>query len=331
MCQRWVLFLVAWSFLPGAVRAEDVIRVGYFPNLTHAVAMIGLERGFFAAALGPQTVIDAKAFNAGPAEMEALFAGAIDLGYVGPGPAITGFVRSKGKALRVVSGAAMGGASLIVRPDAGVERAADLAGKRLASPQIGNTQDVALRTYLREAGLGTSDHGGTVTVLPVANADILTLVASKQIDGAWVPEPWASVLRLQAGGKELVDERSLWPDGKFPTTVVMVSTAFLAAHRPLVTAWLRGQSEAVTWLNEHPTEAKRVINETIRRLTTRDISPAVLDEAWGRLTFSSAVQVDAFDKMAKDAQALGYLPTAQIQGLFEGDLEKAFPSSGSTR
>src|SRR5262249_45339111 len=154
--------------------------------------------------------------------------------------------------------------------------------------------------------------------------------ASKQIDGAWVPEPWASVLRLQGGGKELVDERSLWPEGKFPTTVVMVSMNFLAAHKPLVTAWLRGQSEAIAWLNEHPAEAKRVINDTIRRLTTRDVSSAVLDEAWGRLTFSSAIQAAAFDKMAKDAQALGYLPTAQIQGLFEGDLEKASPSGEST-
>jgi NitT/TauT family transport system substrate-binding protein len=330
MRSPWKLLGVAWFFLAGACRAEDVIRVGYFPNLTHAVAMIGLERGFFANALGPQAAIEPKAFNAGPAEMEALFAGAIDLGYIGPGPAITGFVRSKGKALRVVSGAATGGASLIVRPDAGIERAADLSGKRLASPQIGNTQDVALRTYLREAGLGTSDRGGTVTVLPVANPDILTLLASKQIDGAWVPEPWASVLRLQAGGRELVDERTLWPDGKFPTTVVVVSTGFLAAHRPLVAAWLRGQNEAIAWLNENPTDAKRVVNEVIRRLTTRDIPSTVLDEAWGRLTFSSAVRVDAFDKMAKDAETLGYLPTTQVGGLFESDLEKGSPPSRSS-
>jgi NitT/TauT family transport system substrate-binding protein len=331
MGKLWKLLGVGWFLIPSVGRADDVIRVGYFPNLTHAVAMIGLERGFFARALGPHTTIDAHAFNAGPAEMEALFAGAIDLGYIGPGPAITGFVRSKGKALRVVSGAAMGGASLIVRPDAGIERAADLSGKRLAAPQIGNTQDVALRTYLREAGLGTSDHGGTVTVLPVANPDILTLLAGKQIDGAWVPEPWASVLRLQAGGRELVDERTLWPDGKFPTTVVVVSTAFLAAHKPLVAAWLHGQSEAIAWQNEHPSDAKRVVNEVIHRLTTRDIPPQVLDEAWGRLTFSSAVRIEAFEKMAKDAEALGYLPTARVGGLLEGDLERASPSSGSSR
>jgi sulfonate transport system substrate-binding protein len=321
MRNRWALLGVAWLALAGTAWAEDRIRVGYFPNLTHAVAMVGLERGFFAAALGSQTAIDTKAFNAGPAEMEALFAGAIDLGYIGPGPAITGFVRSKGKALRVVAGAAMGGASLIVRPDAGIERSADLAGKRIASPQIGNTQDIALRTYLQAAGLGAADHGGTVTVLPLANPDIVTLLGKKQIDGAWVPEPWASVLRLQAGGKELVDERALWPDGKFPTTVVVVSAAFLAAHRPLVAAWLRGQREAITWLNEHPAEAKSVLNEVIRRLTTRDLPPAVLDGAWARLTFSSALLPEAFAKIAKDAESLGYLPSARIDGLFEGGLE----------
>jgi NitT/TauT family transport system substrate-binding protein len=247
--------------------------------------------------------------------MEGLFAGAIDLGYIGPGPAITGFVRSKGKALRVVAGAATGGASLIVRPDAGIERSVDLAGKRIASPQIGNTQDVALRTYLHAAGLGS------VTVLPLANPDIVTFLGNKQIDGAWVPEPWASVLRLQAGGKELVDERTLWPDGKFPTTVVVVSTAFLAAHRPLVAAWLRGQREAIAWLNEHPADAKAVVNEVIRRLTTRDVPAAVLDGAWTRLSFSGALLPEAFAKMAKDAESLGYLPSARIDGLFEDGLE----------
>jgi NitT/TauT family transport system substrate-binding protein len=321
MRNRLGLLGLIWLLLAGTARAQDRIRVGYFPNLTHAVAMVGLERGFFAKALGSQTAIDSKVFNAGPAEMEALFAGAIDLGYIGPGPAITGFVRSRGKALRVVAGAAMGGASLIVRPDAGIERSADLAGKRIASPQIGNTQDVALRTYLHAAGLGAADHGGSVTVLPLANPDIVTLLGSKQIDGAWVPEPWASMLRLQAGGKELVDERSLWPDGKFPTTVVVASTAFLAAHRPLVAAWLRGQREAITWLNEHPAEAKGVVNEGIRRLTTRDVPAAVLDGAWTRLSFSSALLPGAFAKMAKDAESLGYLPSARIDGLFEDGLE----------
>jgi sulfonate transport system substrate-binding protein len=316
---RWLAPLLALLWV-GSVGAGERVRLGYFPNVTHAVAMVGLDERFFAKALGPEAAIDTKVFNAGPAQIEALFADEIDLGYIGPGPAITGFVRSKGRALRVISGSAMGGASLIVRADAGIESAKDFSGKKLASPQIGNTQDVALRSFLREAGWKTADRGGTVTVLPVANPDVLTLFTKKEIDGAWVPEPWASVLRLQAAGKELVDERSLWPQGKFPTTVLVVSTRFLADHRSLVVRWLDGQREAVRWVNEHPSDAQAVVNRAIRRLTTREMPAQVLDESWQRLAFSDELLQDAFRKLAKDAEALGYLPTSDISGIFEPNL-----------
>jgi len=313
----WILSALLTLVRSAPVGAGEGVRIGYFPNVTHAVAMIGLEEGFFVKALGPNAPIDAKVFNAGPAEIEALFAGELDLGYVGPGPAITGFVRSKGRALRVVAGSAMGGASLIVRADAGIESVRDLSGRKLASPQIGNTQDVALRTFLREAGLKTAERGGTVTVLPVANPDVLTLFAKKEIDGAWVPEPWASVLRLQAAGKELVDERSLWPNGKFPTTVVVVSTRFLADHRSLVSRWLDGQREAVRWLNEHRSEAQAIVNRAIGKLTTREMPAQVLSESWQRLAFSDELPLEAFPKLAGDAEALGYLPTSDVSGIFE--------------
>jgi NitT/TauT family transport system substrate-binding protein len=311
--------LAALAIVAGGARAEERVRVGYFPNLTHAVAIIGLAQGTFARSLGEGVALDTKVFNAGPAEIEALFAGEIDIGYIGPGPAITGFVRSKGKALRVVAGAASGGASLVVRGDAGIAAAKDLAGKKLASPQIGNTQDVALRTYLVAAGLRTSDKGGNVTVLPVANPDILTLFSRKELDGAWVPEPWAAMLRRQAGGKELVDERSLWPDGKFPTTVVIVSTRFLADHRPIVLAWLRGQAEAVRYIGEHPGEAKAAVNRAIGTLTTREIGADVLDDAWQRIRFSNEVSADALAKLAKDAESLGYLPSSDMTDLIDAE------------
>jgi len=315
MAKRWIPLVVAIGLLSAPVRGEERVRVGYFPNLTHAVAIVGLEQGMFANALGSQASIETKVFNAGPAEMEALFAGEIDLGYIGPGPAITGFVRSKGKALRVIAGAATGGASLIVRGDSGIADARGLSGKKLASPQIGNTQDVALRTFLRVAGLQTAERGGTVTVMPVANPDILTLFGKKQLDGAWVPEPWASILRLQAGGKELVDERSLWPGGTFPTTVLIVSTRFLSDHRPIVARWLAGHKTAIRWLNEHSQEAKAVLNQAIGKLTTREMPAPVLDEAWGRLGFSEDVLPEAYAKLARDAEALGYLPTSDVSGL----------------
>ena len=315
----FVVALATVSLLTFEAHAEERVRVGYFPNLTHAVAIVGLEQGTFARALGGAVAIDPKVFNAGPAEMEALLAGEIDIGYIGPGPAITGFVRSKGRALRVIAGSASGGASLVVRGDAGIASAKDLAGKKLASPQIGNTQDVALRTYLRAAGLQTADKGGNVTVLPVANADMLTLFTRKELDGAWVPEPWAAILRRQ-GGKELVDERSLWPNGEFPTTVVVVSTRFLADHRGAVVAWLRGQADALHWMSEHAAEAKTVVNRAIGKLTTREIGAEVLDDAWPRLTFSSDVSPAELAKLAKDAEALGYLPAADVAALIDPEL-----------
>jgi sulfonate transport system substrate-binding protein len=317
---RVVAAAVVLLLAAGLADAGERVRVGYFPNLAHAPAIVGLAHGSFARALGESTSIETRVFNAGPAEIEALFAGEIDLGYVGPAPGITGFVRSKGRALRVVAGAAMGGASLVVRADSGIRDTASLSGKKLAAPQIGNTQDVALRTYLRAAGLRTSDKGGAVVVMPVANPDILTLFAKKEIDGAWVPEPWASILRWRVGATELVDERSLWPGGKMPTTVVIVSTRFLASHRPAVVAWLRAQRETMRWIEQNPAEAKALVNRAIGDLTTREIAPEVLDDAWGRLAFSDEIAVEALAKLAKDAEALGYLPASDVATLCDTTL-----------
>ena len=241
------------------------VRVGYFPNLTHSQALIGLARGDFERALGSTARIDAKAFNAGPSVIEALFAGEIDLAYIGPNPAINGFVRSGGEALRVIAGATSGGAAFIVRPQAGIESPADLDGKRLASPQLGNTQDVALRAYLADHGLSTTESGGTVQIIPTANPQILDLFRRGEIDGAWVPEPWATRLMVEAGGQLFLDERDLWPDGEFTTALVIARTAFLETHPDLVRAWLEAHVEITLWEQAHPDEAKRLANESDRR------------------------------------------------------------------
>src|SRR2546430_6896292 len=170
------------------------LNLGYFPNLTHAVALVGVERGTFKSALGSNVKLETKTFNAGPALIEALFAGDIDIGYVGPNPAVNGYVKSNGSALRVIAGASSGGALFIVRPGANINSAKDLSGKKLATPQLGGTQDVALRLYLQQNGLKTVDKGGTVQIIPAQNPDILTRFKQGQIDGAWMPEPWASRL-----------------------------------------------------------------------------------------------------------------------------------------
>src|ERR1700733_5963729 len=216
-----------------------VLRVGYFPNITHAQALVGHVGGQFEKALGPGVQIEWKAFNAGPSAIEALFANAIDLAYVGPNPTVTGYVRSQGEAVRVIAGAASGGASLVVRQGAGILKASDFHGKKVASPQQGNTQDIALRSWLRANGMKPREKGGDVQVLPITNADQFTLFLKGQLDASWAPEPWAARLVHEAGGRIFLDERDLWPNREFVITNLIVSPKFLKEHPDVVKNFLR--------------------------------------------------------------------------------------------
>lgn len=276
-----VVFLLTAT--PLLLRAQTVVRVGAFPNITHAQAMIGKANGSFDRALGPGTKIEWKSFNAGPSAIEALLAGAIDMTYVGPNPAINGYVRSNGEALRVVAGATSGGAALVVRADSGITKAEDFHGKRIASPQLGNTQDVSLRAWLKTNGLKPRDKGGDVEVMPIANPDQLTLFLKKEIDAAWAPEPWVSRLVHEANGRIFLDERSIWPNGQFLTTELVVSTKFLQTHPDLVKKWLRAHVDVTEWINAHPIEARQILNQQIQKETGKALGPAVLDDAFGRL------------------------------------------------
>jgi sulfonate transport system substrate-binding protein len=260
-----------------------VIRVGAFPNITHSQAMIGKANGWFEKAMGPNVKIEWQSFNAGPSAIEALFAGAIDMTYVGPNPAINGYVRSNGEALRIIAGATSGGAALVVRGDSGINAPQDFHGKRVASPQQGNTQDVALRAWLKSNGLKTRDKGGDVVVMPIANPDQLALFLKKEIDGAWAPEPWASRLVHEAGGRILVDERNLWPNGQFLTTELIVSTKFLQSHPDLVKTWLKAHVELTEWINKNPSPAKQILNQQIQKETGKPLAAGVLDDAFGRM------------------------------------------------
>jgi NitT/TauT family transport system substrate-binding protein len=271
-------------FIPVALNAQTtVIRVGAFPNITHAQPMIGKANGWFEKALGPNVKIEWRSFNAGPSAIEALFAGAIDMTYVGPNPAINGYVRSNGEALRIIAGATSGGAALVVRGDSGINKAEDFRGKRIASPQMGNTQDVALRAWLKTQGLKTTDKGGDVTVMPIANPDQLTLFMKKEIDAAWAPEPWASRLVHDAGGRMFLDERTLWPQGQFLTTELVVSTNFLQSHPDLAKKWLQAHVELTDWINGHIPEAKQILNHQIQRETGKALATPVLDDSFSRL------------------------------------------------
>jgi len=290
-----------------ASTATGVIRVGYFPNLTHAQALAGLARGDFANALGPAVKIETTVFNAGPSVIEAIFAKRIDLAYVGPNPAINGYVQSQGKALRIVAGAMSGGAALVVRSDAGIQSPEALGGKRIASPQLGNTQDVALRAFIAKHGLKPRENGGTVEIIPTPNAQIIDLIKTKQLDGAWVPEPYASRLVVDAGCTVLVDERDLWPNGDFVTAQIIVSTDYLEAHPEIVRGWIDAHVAVTQWLVANSAEAKQVINAEVAKLSGKALSAEVLDAAWARMRPTWDPIAPSLLASADAAHAAGFL------------------------
>ena len=298
------------------------LRLGYFGNVTHAPALIGLSQGTIAKNLGG-TKLSTQVFNAGPAAIEALNAGAIDATYIGPNPAINSFVKSKGESISIIAGATAGGAQLVVRPE--INTAADLKGKTLASPQLGGTQDVALRAWLSSKGYKTSvDGGGDVTINPTENAQTLKLFVDGKLDGAWLPEPWASRLVLQAGAKVLVDEKDLWDGsltgkpGEFPTTILIVSKKFAAEHPETVQALLKGHVEAVDWLNKAaPGEKANAINAALKQASGAELSPDVIQRSLQNIVFSVDPLAGSYKKLLDDGVTAGTTKPADINGIFD--------------
>jgi NitT/TauT family transport system substrate-binding protein len=313
------LFLLGgWACNRAPDTASSVIRVGYFANLTHAQALAGLAGGDFARALGRRATIEPTAFNAGPSVVEAIFAKQIDLAYIGPNPAINGFVQSHGEALRIVAGATSAGAAFVVRAGAGIAGPADLTGKRIATPQLGNTQDVALRAYLASQRLQTREKGGTVEVIPTPNAQIIDFIKQGQIDGAWVPEPWASRLVVEAGCTVLVDERDLWPGGDFVTAHVVVSKTYLDAHRDVVKAWIDAHVAVTQRLLADPVAAQSLLNREIERLTGKAIALEVLTRAWSSMRPTWDPIAPSLFACATAAQAAGFLDRdASLAGIYD--------------
>ena len=283
----------------------SVLRVGYFPNLTHAPAVIGIGNGDFQKKLG-DVKIEPHVFDSGPSAVEALFANQIDLTYVGPTPTINAFVKSDGD-VRIISGAASGGASFVVRNDAGIQSPQDFVGKTFSSPQIGNTQDIALRAYLLDKGYKTSENGGSVNVLPAKNSDIVTLMLKKNIDGAWVPEPWVTTLIHQANAKIFLDEKSLWKNGKFVTGHIIVRPEFLKAHPDVIKKFLEANVDEVNWINSNPDQARQVFNTEQAKLTSKLLPDDQLKEAFSRLDITYDPIVSSLYKSADDQYRIGFL------------------------
>jgi NitT/TauT family transport system substrate-binding protein len=299
----------------GTAAGPVTLRLGYFPNLTHAPALVGVQKGIFAEKLGTGVKLDTKSFNAGPAEIEALLSNAIDIGYIGPNPTINGFSQSKGKALRVISGAASGGAALVVKPD--IKSPADLKGKKLATPQLGNTQDVALRYWLKRNGLtATKEGGGDVSIKPQENADTLTTFQSGAIDGAWVPEPWVARL-VGAGGKVLVDEKTLWPGGKYILTNIIVRKEFLDEHPDVVKKFLAGQVAANEYLHSNVAESQQAVSDQIAKLTGKPLDVKLIQKSWPSLEFTNDPVASSLVTGAKHAEEIGLLKPTNLDGLYD--------------
>jgi NitT/TauT family transport system substrate-binding protein len=287
------------------------LRLGVFPNVTHATGLVGIEKGMFAEKLGPNVKLGVQLFNAGPAAVEALFGDAVDASFMGPNPTINGYVKSRGDALRVISGSTSGGAYLVVRNT--INSTADLKGRKIASPQLGGTQDVALRTWLKQKGLRTDTNGGgDVSVVPQENAQTLDAFKTGAIDGGWVPEPWATRLIQEGGAKVLVDERDLWPGGQYVTTQLVVSKKYLDKYPDVVKRLLEGQVAATDFVNQNPAEAQRAANNQIEKLTGKRVGEAVISASWKNLGFTVDPVASSLKASADAAVAVGLLDLGKM-------------------
>jgi NitT/TauT family transport system substrate-binding protein len=315
---------------PAAAASSEptTVRLGYFPNITHATAILGVDQGIFAAALGRDR-LETTTFNAGPAATEALLSNAIDAAYIGPSPTVNAWARSK--ALTIISGATSGGASLVVKPS--ITSAAQLDGATIATPQLGNTQDVALRHWLKEQGLASdTSGGGDVSITPQENSQTLDSFKAGDIDGAWVPEPWATRLVQEGGGRVLVDEKDLWPGGKFVTTHLVVRTEFLEQHPGTVRRLLEAQIEANELINANTEEAQNIVNDAIGELTGKPLRLETIRAAWSNLTFTNDPAVASLSKSAAHAVDVGLLEPVDLEGIYDlaplnALLEQAVPTS----
>ncbi|MFE9629130.1 ABC transporter substrate-binding protein [Streptomyces sp. NPDC006527] len=311
--------------------SADEVRIGYFPNLTHATALVGVQKGLFQKELGGTTIKSAT-FNAGPSEIEALNSGSIDIGWIGPSPAINGYTKAAGKNLRIISGSASGGVKLVVNPDK-IKSEDDVKGKKIATPQLGNTQDVAFLNWIAEKGwkVDAESGSGDVSVVRTDNKVTPDAYKSGSIDGAWVPEPTASKL-VAEGAKVLLDEADLWPDKKFVITNVIVSQKFLKEHPDVVEAVLRGSVRTNEWINAHPEEAKAAANAALKKESGKALPAEVIDPAWKSITFLDDPLAATLDTEAEHAVKAGLLEEPELKGIYDlAPLNKVLQAEGKDK
>ena len=296
---------------------KTVIRFGHFPNITHAQGVIAHAlsrqgRGWFEKRLGPNVEIQWFTYNAGPSAMEAIFAGSLDITYVGPSPALNAYLKSNGEEIRVISGAANAGAALVVKADSPIKTPADFRGKKIATPQLGNTQDISCRAWLTEGGLKITQLGGDVQVIPTQNPDQLGLFRGKKVDAVWTVEPWLSRLEQEASGKVIVEEKEV------ATTVLVSSVKFLSEQPDLAKKFAQAHAELTDWIVKNPEEAQRLIKAELLEETKSDMTPQVIASAWKRIVFTADTPRPAVEKFMQNSVRAGFIKTApDLSKLFE--------------
>jgi NitT/TauT family transport system substrate-binding protein len=300
-----------WSLLSlwDVTYAADTIRVGHFPNITHVQGLVAqhLSRtghGWFEARLGKDVKIEWYIYNAGPSATEAILANSIDLTYVGPNPALNAYAKSQGEEIRIIAGAAAGGAALVVQPDSALTKPADFRGKVIATPQLGNTQDIACRAWLAAAGLKVTQTGGEVSIVPTPNPDQLSLFQRKKLDAVWTAEPWVSRLEREAGGKVLIEQ------SKESITVLVSSVQFLRTHRELAKKFADAHKELTEWIVSHPDEAKQMVQQELAAETQAKVSAELIAQAWKRITLTTDASTDEYQQFVANAQRAGFMRTA---------------------
>jgi NitT/TauT family transport system substrate-binding protein len=301
-----VLIGIAVAISGSSDSADGTIRVAFFPNIGHAVPIVGMENGLFYDDL-ENIKIQTRIFDSGPQAIESLFANSIDMAYVGPGPAVNGFLKSESKNIVILAGAASGGSSFVVHPDSGIQSGKDLKGKKIAAPQIANTQDVSLRNYISENGFKTAERGGSVFVLNVANPEIYTLFTKGDIDAAWVPEPWATIFVQELGGTRLFHEESLWPDEQFASVLLVARADYVKDNPKLVSAWLDSHDKTVSWINSNPDETEIIFNKFMKEELRTSFPKGIIHEAFSNIQITSDPILSSIATFAQRADSLGYL------------------------
>jgi NitT/TauT family transport system substrate-binding protein len=301
-------FIGAALLCANTVSAQEkvTVRFGHFPNITHAQGVVAhaLSRqgkGWFEQRLGPNVEIQWFTYNAGPSAMEAIFAGSLDLTYVGQGPALNAHLKSNGEEIRILAGAANGGAALVVRLDGPLKNAADFRGKKIATPQLGNTQDISCRAWLKAQGFKVTQTGGDVIVLPTANPDQLALFQSGSVDAVWTVEPWVTRLERDAKAKVFLEDTNVI------TTWLASSVKFLNAHRDLAKKVVNANKELTDWIQAHPEEAQKILIGELKEETKADFAPEAVSQAWKRIRFTTEVSRDLLAKAVQDGKDAGFL------------------------